>query len=191
MSTLKVSNIQDISNNAAMSISGGTVTFNNPTVGANQPQVQTHLITPSSQAITANVRANISGLNATITPSTSSKRIKVSVRWAGEYSNLDVHDTVFGIKRDSTDVGNPAAAGSRHVGIAGISLGFSGDNASTTMDSTTYSYIDSPATTSAITYSATYLQDIGGTLYNQRTVSDSDSRNQERLTSSITLEEID
>lgn len=29
MSTLKVSNIQDISNNAAMSISGGDVTFNN------------------------------------------------------------------------------------------------------------------------------------------------------------------
>ena len=33
MSTLKVSNIQDISNNAAMSISGGVTTFTNPPVG--------------------------------------------------------------------------------------------------------------------------------------------------------------
>jgi len=34
MSTLKVSNIQDISNNAAMSISGGVTTFNNLPVNA-------------------------------------------------------------------------------------------------------------------------------------------------------------
>jgi len=34
MSTLKVSNIQDISNNAAMSISGGVVTFPNTPVNA-------------------------------------------------------------------------------------------------------------------------------------------------------------
>jgi hypothetical protein len=34
MSTLKVSNIQDISNNAAMSISGGVATFNNLPVNA-------------------------------------------------------------------------------------------------------------------------------------------------------------
>ena len=37
MSTLKVSNIQDISNNAAMSISGGVVTFPNLPVGTQQP----------------------------------------------------------------------------------------------------------------------------------------------------------
>ncbi len=34
MSTLKVSNIQDISNNAAMSISGGVTTFNNLPINA-------------------------------------------------------------------------------------------------------------------------------------------------------------
>jgi len=190
MSTLKVSNIQDIANNAAMSISGGVVTFSNPTVGANQAQVQTHLVTTSSQSISVGTRTNITGLNATITPSTTSKRIKVSVRWAGEYSNASPWEACYGIRRDSTDIGNPATAGSRHVGIASQSNNHSADS-TTTPDSSIYSYIDSPSTTSAITYHATFLQRFAGTLYNQRTVSDTDSISRERLTSSITLEEID
>jgi hypothetical protein len=153
--------------------------------------VQTHLITTSSQSITAGTRANISGLNATITPTTTSKRIRVTVRWNGEYSNTANQGSVFGVKRDTTDVGNPVAAGSRPVGMAIIAQGYWDANADSTPDSAVYSYIDSPATTSATTYHATFIQTASGTLYNQRTVSDSDSSSNERLTSTITLEEID
>tara|TARA_R110000782_G_scaffold92879_1_gene176337 strand:+ start:347 stop:838 length:492 start_codon:yes stop_codon:yes gene_type:complete len=156
-----------------------------------QAPVQTHLTTTSSQAITANTRANISGLNATITPSTMSKRIKVTVRWNGEYSNSANNNTVFGIKRDSTDIGNPPAAASRTVGMSIIAQGHVDAEASGTPDSAMYSYIDSPVTTSATTYHATFIHISTGTLYNQRTVSDTDFAYMERLTSSITLEEID
>jgi hypothetical protein len=177
-------------NTLTLPASTGTVALTSD-IPAPVTTVQTHLNTTSSQSITASTRANISGLNATITPSTTSKRIKVTVRWNGEYSSTINYDTVFGIKRDTTDVGNPAAAGSRSVGIAIISQGYWAADADSTPDSVMYSYIDSPATTSAITYHATFMQKTTGTLYNQRTVGDGNSTAFERLTSTIILEEID
>ena len=167
------------------------VTFNK-TIVAPVTTVQTHLNTASSQSNTANVRTNISGLNATITPSTTSKRIKITIRWNGEHSNASNHNQLFGIKRDTTDIGNPAADGSRPVGMAIIAMGYSTGDATSTPDSVMYSYIDSPATTSATTYHATYLHStLSGTLYNQRTVNDVNTTDGERLTSTIILEEID
>ena len=165
------------------------VTFNQ-TIVAPVTKVQTHLTTTSSQSNTANVRTNISGLNATITPSTTSKRIKITIRWNGEHSGGVNYNQLFGIKRDTTDIGNPAAAGSRPVGMAIVALNYLND-ATSTPDSATYTYIDSPATTSATTYHATYLNSLAGTLYNQRTVNDTNNTDSERLTSNIILEEID
>ena len=177
-------------NTLTLPASTGTVALTSD-ISASVTAVQTHLNTTSSQSITANTRANISGLNATITPSTTSKRIKVTVRWNGEYSSTVNYDATFGIKRDTTDIGNPAADGSRNVGIAIISQGYWAADADSTPDSAMYSYIDSPATTSATTYHATLMQRITGTLYNQRTVADSSGAGYERLTSNIILEEID
>ena len=156
----------------------------------NQAQVQTHLITTSSQAITGGTLANITGLSATITPATASKRIKVTVRWNGESNHAEPWEIMFGIKRGTTVIGSPAAAGSRKVGMQTIAITLS-SNASSTQDSAFYSYIDSPATTAATTYYATFLHQASGTLYNQRTVTDSNNNAYERSTSSITLEEID
>ena len=158
---------------------------------AQKALVQTHLNTTSSQSNSANTRTNISGLNATITPSTTSKRIKITIRWNGEHSNASNRNQLFGIKRDTTDIGNPAADGSRPVGMAIIAMGYSTGDATSTPDSVMYSYIDSPATTSATTYHATYINYVGGTLYNQRTVNDVNTVDGERLTSTIILEEVD
>ena len=174
-------------NTLTLPASTGTVALTSD-IPAPVTAVQTHLTTTSSQSNTANVRTNISGLNATITPSTTSKRIKITIRWNGEHSDANNYNSIFGIKRDTTDIGNPAAAGSRPVGMAIIAVNYLSD-ATSTPDSATYTYIDSPATTSATTYHATYLALNGGTLYNQRTVLDSGTA--ERLTSNIILEEID
>ena len=177
-------------NTLTLPASTGTVALTSD-IPAPVTAVQTHLTTTSSQSITANTRANISGLNATITPSTTSKRIKITIRWNGEYSSTINHDTVFGIKRDTTDIGNPAADGSRSVGMAIVAMGYWSADADSTAESAMYIYIDSPATTSATTYHATLMQRITGTLYNQRTVADSSGAGYERLTSTIILEEID
>ena len=176
-------------NTLTLPASTGTVALTSD-IPAPVTAVQTHLTTTSSQSITANTRANISGLNATITPSTTSKRIKITIRWNGEHSNGVNYNQLFGIKRDTTDIGNPAAAGSRPVGMAIIAVNYLND-ATSTPDSATYTYIDSPATTSATTYHATFKQKTTGTLYNQRTVGDNNSTAFERLTSTIILEEID
>ena len=176
-------------NTLTLPASTGTVALTSD-IPAPVTAVQTHLTTTSSQSNTANVRTNISGLNATITPSTTSKRIKITIRWNGEHSNNVNYNQVFGIKRDTTDIGNPAAAGVRPVGMAIVAVNYLSD-ATSTPDSATYTYIDSPATTSATTYHATYLNKAAGTLYNQRTVTDGDNASYERLTSNIILEEID
>ena len=91
----------------------------------------------------------------------------------------------------TADVGNPAAAGSRNVGIAIVSQGYYASDATSTPESAMYSYIDSPATTSATTYHATYINTFAGTLYNQRCVNDTNTAGNERLTSTIILEEVD
>ena len=177
-------------NTLTLPASTGTVALTSD-IPAPVTAVQTHLTTTSSQSVSANVRTNITGLNATITPSTTSKRIKITIRWNGEHSNSSNQNQVFGIKRDTTDVGNPAAAGARGVGMAIFAQGYIAGDANSTPDSATYTYIDSPATTSATTYHATYLNKAAGTLYNQRTVTDGDNASYERLTSNIILEEID
>ena len=176
-------------NTLTLPASTGTVALTSD-IPAPVTAVQTHLTTTSSQSTSANTRTNISGLNATITPSTTSKRIKITIRWNGEHSNNINYNQVFGIKRDTTDIGNPAAAGVRPVGMAIVAVNYLSD-ATSTPDSATYTYIDSPATTSATTYHATYLNKVAGTLYNQRTVTDGDNASYERLTSNIILEEID
>ena len=150
--------------------------------------IETHLTTTSSQSIST-TRTNITGLSATITPSATTSRVRVTVKWSGENSSGN-ENLLFGIKRDTTDVGNPAAAGSRHVGIAIVYQGYFSSDTDSTQDSTNYSYIDSPATTSAVTYHATVLNVGSTTLYNQRTVGDGNSAAYERLTSTITVEEI-
>jgi hypothetical protein len=158
---------------------------------AQKALVETYSITASSQSLTADTTTNMTGLSATITPSTTSKRIKVSVRWAGEFS-VDSQNCVFGIKRGSTAVGNPAAVGVRNVGITVIAIGFYSVNNNSTPETAIYSYVDSPATTSATTYHATVTHSGAATMYHnqtQDTTTNNDSR--ERLTSSITLEEVD
>ena len=156
--------------------------------------IQTHLITASSQSLSvASTVYEISGLTATITPSATTSKIMVNVKWQGEYGTSGyLQSLVFGLKRDTTQIGQPATAGSRTIGISGPASGYSEADASSTQDSATYSYLDSPSSTSALAYKATILlaDGITGTLYNQRTVSDTDANSMERLASTITLWEI-
>jgi hypothetical protein len=174
----------------------GNITFSRPIVGDGSnltgltpipKTVQTHVTATSSQSISANTVANITNLNATITP-TAGTKILVTVRWTGEGGSVYTYDTVFGLKRDTTIIGNPDTAGSHVLGIAIISIGMYDSNADSTPDSCFYQYLDSPSTGSAITYHATFRHTTAQTMYNNRTVSDSSTY--ERLTSTITLQEV-
>lgn len=153
--------------------------------------VQTHLNTADSQSLSANTKAEISNLSVSITPTTTTSDMLVFVRWNGEPSTNN-HNTTFGLRRDSTDIGQPAAAGSRTVNMQSLAQGYYAlDNASTP-DSATYFYLDKDrsASGSAITYKATVTCTTAMTLYNQRNVTDTDSAATERLTSTIIVMEV-
>tara|TARA_B100000686_G_scaffold107500_1_gene114525 strand:- start:294 stop:932 length:639 start_codon:yes stop_codon:yes gene_type:complete len=172
-------------------ISSGTVAAARlPALGKVLQVVQTHDTTGRSQSISAATTANISGLNATITPSATTSKILVSVRWNGEGSVSDLQDSVFGINRDSTEIGAAAHAGNRQGGIATISMGYYLSEVTTTPDNCYYEYLDSPSSTSAITYHGTVSPKTAMTLYTNRSVNDTNANWVERVTSTITLWEI-
>jgi len=127
--------------------------------------------------------SNISGLEATITPTSSSNTILVMVEINGSTSG---DPTVAGqIFRDSTAVGIGATAGSR-TSLSGFQHG-AGQQSRLSM-----SFIDSPATTSAITYGFRNFNasSLTRTIYTNRSSADTDTAIIARTASTITVMEI-
>ncbi len=145
--------------------------------------------TTSSQSLTANTPAEITGLTLTITPQSASSKFLLMGAWNGEGSSTYSHETAFGFKRDSSYIGNPAAAGARPIGRGMLAQGYWTGNADSTMDSWTGQYLDSPNTTSAITYKVFITVNNTQTLYNNRTVGDIDHTGSERTSSSLIVVE--
>lgn len=157
--------------------------------------VQNHIDTPLVQATTLNVLAAIAGVTATITPKFANSKILVMVRWFGETSPTgNTWDSMFGLLRNGTAVGSPGASSTpatRAIGITISSLSYYVGDANSTPETMSFQYLDSPATTSAVTYQLSYVADTTGTLYTNRTVGDVDSTaGYERGTSSVILMEI-
>ena len=150
--------------------------------------IQNHFDTTSSQAITAGVISNITDLSLSITPTSASSRIMVEVRWFGEFG-ANAQDNMFGLKRDTSEIGSSASVGSRNYGIHTTSIGYAGDNVSTP-ETVYYQYIDAPNTVSTITYHATIRTTDAQTMVTNRSIADGDGGLYERGTSSITLWEI-
>ena len=152
--------------------------------------IQTHNVTGVSQSLTANTIANITNLSAAITPTATSSKILVIVSWSGENSADLNQDTLLGLKRGTTVVGSPTSEGSRIPGIMPLSINYYLVNRDSTPESCVYQYLDSPSTSSAVTYYATAECSGNTTLYSCRTVADSDSSTYDRTTTTMTLMEI-
>jgi hypothetical protein len=191
---------QDVS-----SIDSANVTYDNTTSGLTATDVQAAIdevassktlvhsvdvTTTSSQSLTANTPAEITGLSVTLTPQSTNSKFLLMANWNGEGSNTNNQNTVFGFKRDSSYIGNPAAAGNRSVGRGVLSQGYYSSDADSTMDSWDGQYLDEPNTTNSITYKVFIHTRDAQTLYNNRTVSDTDTFGQERATSSLIILEI-
>lgn len=127
----------------------------------------------------------VTGLTANITPTSSSSRILIVVSVTGS-QEVGTNDAYIGLFRDSTQIALGDAAGSR----TRYSFLLNSSNAGW---STTGSvnFFDSPATTSAITYSVRARVPNSGTLYINRGNTDADSGvGAGRTVSSITVMEI-
>jgi len=131
---------------------------------------------------------DITSLSVTITPSSTSSKILVTANVSGSCSSGS--GGAFALLRDSTQIGQADTAGSRRrssfSGMLHTGDG-SGDVNMTLVSST--EFLDSPSTTSSITYKIQGLTQ-GGTLWINRDENDPDSTDRSRTVSSITLMEI-
>lgn len=129
---------------------------------------------------------DITGLSVSITPSSTSNKILVmadiSVSQDGSYGWTYQYMRVM---RDSTAIGIPSAAGSR------LSATGQATSDQYQMQTTPLSYLDSPSTTSAITYKIQfYNQQTARISYINRSGVDTDNANYARAVSTITVMEI-
>ena len=129
----------------------------------------------------------ITGMVASITPKFTPSKILVSMDVCTTTSNSN-YTTMFFIYRDGSVVsGARGDAGESNQLRAFKAVRHSGSNVQQT---TSGMYLDSPSTTSAITYQIYVAQESGSTVYLNRTGSNSNNTYHPRLTSSITLMEV-
>lgn len=152
--------------------------------------VQTVLDTATSFAGGASnsVFLDIAGLAATITPKFATSKIMVSMSVSGGATG----DGLLRLMRGSTPIGIPAVNGTKALGTAFFGMGFdrpAGGVGVYEGVTSSIDYLDSPATTSTVTYKAqASTSSAGQTIYINRTKNDAAS--EERVISTITLMEV-
>ena len=140
--------------------------------------------------LAADANDSTSHLSVTITPTSATSKILLTTSVFFEGSNASNQNYLWTFYRDSTKLGQ-ANVGSRRGGIMSTSVGHAGSDASSTPDSTSYSYYDNPNTTSAITYAVAFnYSSTSGNVFLNRTVADTDSVSFERGVSIIIAQEI-
>lgn len=110
----------------------------------------------------------ITGLTASITPSSASNKVLVIMTVTGS-QQVNVNDSYVGLFRDSTQIGLGDASGTRIRSSSQLMTSNAGWSTAVTIN-----FVDSPATMSAITYSAQARVNSSGTLYINRGNSDAD-----------------
>lgn len=145
----------------------------------------------ATQTISSNTRADGTGLTVTLTPSSSSSKFLIMANVHGGAENTGWYGT-FGylvrvVGATSTDLFVGDAAGSR----SRVTLDLSRNPSSETHGNDSITYLDSPATTSSITYKLQFqsVQNTSWTL-NGWDYSDTDNSQRARSASSITVMEI-
>ena len=126
---------------------------------------------------------DITGLTVDITPASSSNKVLVSFH-IGAHSQTDANTHGIRILRDSTTIGVGATASARISAAVWIYPG-SGANSSVPSSS---EYLDSPSSTSALTYKLQMYANT--TAYINQMSTDSDNTVYGRTASSITVKEI-
>ena len=139
---------------------------------------------------------DIPNLNVTITPTSSSSKILVSFNLTGEGSQA-THRIGFRLKRaisgGSTGYIQGNATGSRIPVVTMPNEPYHGEDMNSTLENASFTnYLDSPSTTSAVTYTVQirFHEDNSQTWYYNRTVSNSDNEAAEIGISLITVMEV-
>lgn len=139
-----------------------------------------------------NANDSTTHLSVQITPSSSSSKILINSQFLWALNGADNFNAAFTIFRDSTNLA-PAAAGNRRSVIGVPQTGSGQVSAQSHILQGNLTYIDTPNTTNAITYTIAYQSPSTGTnarLYFNRTPNDTDTSAHERGVSMIMAQEI-
>ena len=131
---------------------------------------------------------DVTGLSVSITPSSVSNKILVL-----SSISLQAHNAAGGgaiLLRNSTAIGQAGSASSRRISSFS-GLGFTGDAAGELliMPNVTGTYLDSPSSTSSVTYKVQVVGP-GGNIWVNRQETDTDDTDHTRTVSTITVMEI-
>ena len=161
-----------------------------PTNGSVLQVQSTTLATIWSSSVASGASADVTGLSASITPKSTSSKVLVTVNMNGMVDVAGSYRPFFAaqLKRGATLVGGGNTAGSR------VSINASGGySASPDVNANiSFSFMDSPATTSATTYQVAGWNPFAGT-YNltvNQFAADGNSATTGRPSSTITVMEI-
>lgn len=127
---------------------------------------------------------DLTGLSVNITPSSTSNKILVLVTTNG--SAASTYNTMFQLVRDSTEIFKGDTGGASQS-LASMQAR---DQDANTLNSANFNFLDSPSTTSQVTYKVQAMAQSGGTSYVNRTATDSNSQAIARIPSSIIVMEI-
>jgi hypothetical protein len=126
---------------------------------------------------------SVTGMSATITPTSSSSKIMVSA--VLNYCSVATTYAAY-FKRGTTTIGVPETAGSRQLVTSGLGFTTEGNQ----IYNGVIEYLDSPATTSATTYQLFVNNDNAVAIYVNRSEFDFDDNRGKRCISTVTLTEI-
>ena len=164
-------------------LSVGGSSFSSTDLGGTVQKVEQTVLTGTYSAASNGSEVIVTGVAATITPSSASN--KVLLMFCCMFGN---HITTYGgyFKRGTTIIGVGDAASSRQQ--VGMGLGYNGD--ANQANQASYTFLDSPATTSATTYQLYLKNDNTVTCFFNRSPNDQNNNVGKRGISTITLWEI-
>ena len=148
--------------------------------GGKMLQVVQTVKTDAFTTTTIDAWVDITGMSVNITPSSTSSKILVMFN-----TSVSADFAGFRILRDSTEVGS-GSAGSRTPAVIGAQRPM----ASTRVEAISYEYLDSPATTSQITYKIQVQTTTAGTTYINRESAYADNSTYFATASNITVIEV-
>lgn len=172
---LVVDNNEIVDSSGELAISGGTVKTRSTWYGGEV----------SYSAPNNNVGTTIAALSTSIQPEATTNKVLVMICISYECH----HDSVFRLYRGSTEIGRNTTSSSRYSGFAMVPYDTNVDSTPTTQ---TMFYLDSPNTTSNITYSIKIQSSSGGnyTLRLNRDMNNAGADARENASSSMFLMEL-
>ena len=169
---------------------GGTEVANSTLGTGKILQVVSTTKTDTFSSTNNQVWTNVTGLSASITPSSVSSKILVLASVPFAYDVAASQIGAVGITRNSTDALQPDSYGNRIPAFIAHNYNpITSDN--TSMLPATINFMDEPASTSSLTYQIRVISTNGnGTVYVNRSVNDTDDDRYTRGIATLTLLEV-